>query len=90
MRNYARFHEGVEKSIEEALSCSWTKSIKLKKEKNHRENPESSAYGLPSIHNAIQKFYNGELSYDGYDDSYDDFGAYQFTMRLPKDRAGVK
>ncbi len=90
LRNYARFHEGVEKNIEDALCCSWTKSIKLKKEKTHRENPESSAYGLPSINNAIRKYYNGELTYDGYDDSYADFGAYQFTMRLPKDMAGVK
>jgi len=90
LRNYARFHEGVEKSIEEALNCPWTKRIKLRKEKKHRDNYESSEYGLPSIHNAIRKFYNGELHYDGYDDSYDDFGAYQFTMRLPKNEAGVE
>jgi len=90
MRNYAQFHEGVEKNIEDALSCRWTKKIKLLKEKNNRENSESSEYGLPSINNAIRKYYNGELSYDGYDDSYTDFGAYQFTMRLPKEFAGVK
>jgi hypothetical protein len=90
MRNYARFHESVEKNIEEGLNCRWTKRTKLNKEKIHRENCESSQYGLPSINNAIRKFYNGELSYDGYDDSYDDFGAYQFTMRIPKTEAGVK
>jgi len=90
MRNYARFHDGVEKNIEDALTCRWTKRVKLRNEKNNRENCESSEYGLPSINNAIRKFYNGELYYDGYDDSYDDFGAYQFTMRLPKDKAGVK
>lgn len=90
MRNYARFHEDIEKSIEKALNCHWTKNIKLRKEKKHRENPESSEYGLPSINNAIRKFFNGELFYDGYDDSYTDFGAYQFTMRLPKSDAGVK
>ncbi|HPS87215.1 MAG TPA: hypothetical protein PLY36_10750 [Spirochaetota bacterium] len=85
MRNYARFHEDVEKSIEEALNCRWTNRVKLIKEKIHRENCESSEYGLPSINNAIRKFYNGELFYDGYDDSYAEFGAYQFTMRLPKE-----
>lgn len=90
MRNYARFNEDVEKKIEEALNCRWTKRVKLRKEKIHRENCESSEYGLPSINNAIRKFYNGELFYDGYDDSYTDFGAYQFTMRLPKEKAGVK
>jgi hypothetical protein len=72
------------------LNCRWTKRDKLRKEKIHRENSESSEYGLPSINNAIRKFYNGELFYDGYDDSYADFGAYQFTMRLPKEEAGVK
>ena len=90
MRNYARYHEGVEKSIEEALNCRWNKRIKLNKEKSNRDNSESSEYGLPSINNAIRKFYNGELHYDGYDDSYTDFGAYQFTMRLPKKEAGVE
>jgi len=90
MRNYARFHKDVEKNIKDALSCRWTKKIKLAKEKNHRENSESSTYGLPSIHNAIQKIYKGELIYDGYDDSFEDFGAYQFTMRLPKENTGVK
>ena len=90
MRNYARFHEDIEKSIEDALNCRWTKKDKLRKEKIHRENSESSEYGLPSINNAIRKFYTGELFYDGYDDSYADFGAYQFTMRLPKEEAGVK
>jgi hypothetical protein len=90
MRNYARFDDSVEKNIEESLNCGWTRSVKLRNEKNHRENCESSQYGLPSINNAIRKFYNGELSYDGYDDSYADFGAYQFTMRLPKDKAGVE
>jgi len=90
MRNYARFHQSVEKSIEKALNCNWTKNIKLIKEKNHRENSESSEYGLPSINNAVRKFYNGELFYDGYDDSYTGFGAYQFTIRLPKEKAGVR
>jgi len=90
LRNYARYHEDIENNIEEALSCRWTKSIKLRNEKKHRDNCESSEYGLPSINNAIRKFYNGELSYDGYDDSYADFGAYQFTMRLPKADAGVE
>jgi len=90
MRNYARYHEGVEKSIQDALCCRWTKKTKLLKEKIHRENSESSEYGLPSINNAIRKFYNGELFYDGYDDSFADFGAYQFTMRLLKEEAGVK
>ncbi len=87
MRNYARYHEGVEKSIEDALSSRWTKRVKFRNEKNHRENTESSEYGLPSIHNVIRKYYNGNLFYDGYDDSFPDFGAYQFTMRLPKGEA---
>jgi hypothetical protein len=90
MRNYARFDESIEKSIEESLNCGWTRRVKFRNEEIHRENCESSQYGLPSINHAIRKFYNGELSYDGYDDSYADFGAYQFTMRLPKDKAGVE
>lgn len=82
-RNYARFHQGIEESIEKALHCHWTERMKLKKERIHRFNSESSEYGLPSIKNALKKYYCGELIYDGYDDSFSDFGAYQFTMRLP-------
>jgi hypothetical protein len=89
MRNYARFHDSIGKKIEEALKCRWTKRIKFRKEKNQRENSESSEYGLPSINNAIRKFYNGELFYNGYDDSFDNFGAYQFTMRLPFNNAAM-
>lgn len=89
LRNYARFHSKVEKNIENALNCPWTRETKLKKEKINRDNCESSEYGLPSINNAVRKFFHGELYYDGYDDSYRDFGAYQFTMRLPKVYAGV-
>lgn len=84
MRNYARYHDGVEKSIEDALNSRWTKRVQFRNEKKHRENTESSEYGLPSINNVIKKYYNGKLFYDGYDDSFPDFGAYQFTMRLPK------
>ena len=87
MRNYAQFNQGVEKNIEEALNCHWTKKIKLSKERTHRKDSESSEYGLPSINNAVRKIYNGELFYSGYDDSYTGFGAYQFTLRLPKDKA---
>ncbi len=90
MRNYARFDESIEKSIEESLNCGWTRRVKLRNEKIYRENCESSRYGLPSINHAIRKFYNGELTYDGYDDSFANFGAYQFTMSLPKDKAGVE
>ncbi len=87
MRNYAQFHEGVGRRIKDALNCRWTNKIKFRKEKCQRENSESSEYGLPSINNAIRKFYNGELFYNGYDDSYSGFGAYQFTMRLPNNIA---
>ncbi len=90
MRNYALFDESIEKKIEESLNCGWTRRVKLRNERIHRGNCESSQYGLPSINNAIRKFYNGELTYDGYDDSYANFGAYQFTMRLPKEMAGVE
>jgi len=90
IRNYAPYLEEIEKKIETGLNCHWTKRIKFKKEKTHRENCESSEYGLPSINYAIRKHYNGELIYDGYDDSFSDYGAYQFIMRLPKNEAGVK
>ncbi len=90
MRNYAQFNQNIEKSIESALHCRWTNSTKLKKEKSHRMDHDSSEYGLPSINSAIKKYYDGELFYNGYDDSYAGYGAYQFTMRLPKDKAGVR
>ena len=87
---YVQAQEVTEKNIEDALNCHWTKRIKSKNEKNHRENYESSEYGPPSINNAIRKLYNGKLIYEGYDDSYDDFGAYQFTICIPKNEAGIK